>query len=289
LRLLPQPVVGGVVDAAHRKGRPKVVALGGVVVDHVEDHLDVGFVQRTNHGLELLDLSAGGGAAAVFRFGREETDRVVAPVVGKTLVDERRVVDEVMHRHQFDRVDAQRLHMLDDHRVRDRGVRAADLLGDLLVRLGEPLDVRLVDDRVGVFVPGRSIHTPVEVRVDHHRLGHAGRRVVVVAAVRIAEVVAEQRLVPLEGAVDRLRVRVDQQFVRVAALSRGRIVAAVYPVAVALAGLDVGDEAVPDEAVDFGQRHPGLNAVDVEQAQLDLLSGLAEHREIGARAVVGGA
>jgi hypothetical protein len=37
---------------------------------------------------------------------------------------------------------------------------------------------------------------------DDNRLGHAGCGVVVVAAVRIAEVVAEQRLVPFKAAVD---------------------------------------------------------------------------------------
>ena len=59
----------------------------------------------------------------------------------------------------------------------------------------------------------------------------------------------------------------------------------MHPIAVALARLDVRDEAVPDESVDLGQRHPGLGAV-VEQARLDPLRGLAEYREIGARTVV---
>ncbi len=45
---------------------------------------------------------------------------------------------------------------------------------------------------------------------------------------------------------------------------------------------------MPDEAVDLGQRQPGLGAVGVEQAQLDAFGGLAEHREVGAGAVVGG-
>ena len=37
-----EPVVGGVVDAAERQRRAERVALGGVVVDDVEDHLDAG-------------------------------------------------------------------------------------------------------------------------------------------------------------------------------------------------------------------------------------------------------
>ena len=39
-----QPVVRGVVDAPEAECRPALVALAGVVVDHVEDHLDPGAV-----------------------------------------------------------------------------------------------------------------------------------------------------------------------------------------------------------------------------------------------------
>jgi hypothetical protein len=54
-----QAVVRGVVDAAHRQGRAAFVALGGVVVDHVEDHFQPGVVQVRDHLLELGDLAAG--------------------------------------------------------------------------------------------------------------------------------------------------------------------------------------------------------------------------------------
>jgi hypothetical protein len=53
-----EPVVGGVVDALERQHRPEVVALGRVVVDDVEDHLDAGLVQGLHHLLELLHLLA---------------------------------------------------------------------------------------------------------------------------------------------------------------------------------------------------------------------------------------
>ena len=60
LRLvLDQPVVRRVVDALEAQRRAEVVALGGVVVDHVEDHLDAGGVHRLDHRLELLHLLAG--------------------------------------------------------------------------------------------------------------------------------------------------------------------------------------------------------------------------------------
>ncbi len=40
--VVDEPVVGGVVDAPEREGRPELVALGGVVVDDVQDDLDAG-------------------------------------------------------------------------------------------------------------------------------------------------------------------------------------------------------------------------------------------------------
>jgi hypothetical protein len=85
---------------------PEVVALGRVVVDDVEDHLDAGRVQRLHHRLELL-----GHAERVARrvqvVRREERDRVVAPVVAQPLGVEVVVVDELVHRHQLDRGDAE--------------------------------------------------------------------------------------------------------------------------------------------------------------------------------------
>jgi hypothetical protein len=40
-----EPIVGGVVDAAEIDRRAEVVALGGVVLDNIEDHLDPGVVE----------------------------------------------------------------------------------------------------------------------------------------------------------------------------------------------------------------------------------------------------
>ena len=80
-----QPVVGGVVDALERQHRPEMVALGGVVVDDVEDHLDPGLVQRLDHPLELAHLLAAPAGGRVLRVGGEVADRRVAPVVAKAL------------------------------------------------------------------------------------------------------------------------------------------------------------------------------------------------------------
>ena len=81
--VVDQPVVGGVVEALERQHRAHVVALGGVVVDHVEDHLDAGVVQGLDHLLELLHLLALLAPGRVVVVGGEEGDGVVAPVVAQ--------------------------------------------------------------------------------------------------------------------------------------------------------------------------------------------------------------
>ena len=76
----------------------------------------------------------------------EEGEGVVAPVVAQALVEQGAVLDELVHRHQLDRGDAELGQVLGDRGVREAGVRAAQLLGDVGVQLGQALDVGLVDD-----------------------------------------------------------------------------------------------------------------------------------------------
>ena len=223
------PVVRAVVDAAHGQRRAEVVALGGVVVDDVEDHLDAGLVQVADHRLELLHLLPGRAGGGVGRVRREEADGVVAPVVAQPALAQRVVVDELVHRHQLDRGHPERAQVVDHRRVRHAGVRAAHLQRDRPVQEGQALDVRLVDDRLVVRAVRRPVGAPVEVRVHHHGLGQVRGRVLVVAVVRVVEVVGEQRRVPVDLAVDRLRVRVEQQLGRVAAQARAGVVRARAP------------------------------------------------------------
>ena len=193
-----------------------------------------------------------------------------------------------MHRHQLDRGDAELREVLDDRRVGDAGVGAADLLGDVRVGHRQALDVRLVDHRLVVLVRRRAVVAPVEERVDDHREHRVAQAVVVVEGLRLAEPVGEQRLVAVDLAVDGLGVRVEQQLRRVAAVPVRRVVRAVHPVAVALAraGCRAGS-ACQTKRVDLGQLDAGLRAVVVDQAQLDPLGDLGEQGEVGPGAVVG--
>ena len=108
--------------------RAEVVALGGVVVDDVEDDLDAGAVQRLHHALELADLLAARAASRVGRVRREVADRRVAPVVRQPALGEEVLVDDVVDRQQLDRGDAESMQVLDRRVGREAGVRAAQVL-----------------------------------------------------------------------------------------------------------------------------------------------------------------
>ncbi len=173
-----QTVVGGVVDAPpppEGQGGAQLVALGRVVVDHVEDDFETGRVQRLHHGLELVDLLAAGAEGGVGVVRGEEADGVVAPVVGQAAVLEHAVVHELVHRHEFHRGHAERGEVLQHGGVRESGVAAAQPFGDVRVGAGEAADMGLVDHRVRVRRPGRAVVAPVEERVgDHAQHGVAG-------------------------------------------------------------------------------------------------------------------
>src|SRR5674476_1053746 len=64
----------------------------------------------------------------------------------------------------------------------------------------------------------------------------------------------------------------------------GQVKRTVDPVAVALTGLDGGDEAVPYIPVDLGELDPGLTAVVGDETDLDLVGDLGEEREVDAAA-----
>ena len=264
----------------------ELVALRGVVVDHVEDHLDVRLVQRLHHRLELLHLLATLAAGGVGVVRREEADRVVAPVVREPLVDQRGVLHELVHGHQLDRGDAETLEVRDGGRVGDAGVRPADLLGYVGMGHRQTLDVRLVDHRLVVLVLGVPVAAPVEERGHDHRQHVVAQAVLVVEGLALVELVGEQRLVAVHLPVDGLGVGVEQQLRRVAAVPLLGCVRSVHAVAVALARLDARKVRVVHEGVGLDHLDPGLRAVVGDQAQLDLVRHLREEREVDPGPVV---
>ena len=110
-------------------------------------------------------------------------------------------------------------------------------------------------------------------------------RVSFVGGARIAGGVAVDGGMPLHLACDRARVRVEQELRRVAADAVSGCPRPVHAEAVVLAGREVGDVALPDEALSLFEAPARLNFV-IEQTQLDLFGDAAEEREARAVAVV---
>ena len=259
---------------AEAQRRAERAALGGVVVDHVEDHLEPGGVQRLDHRLELVDLLAAVAGRAVGVVRGEEADRVVAPVVRQTGLGEVRLGHELVGRQQLHGRDAEVLEVVHRGVGGEPGVRAADLLGHLVVQLGEALDVQLVDDRVGPLVtrPDLLVVSPVEVVPHDHRLrdvrrgvgvvarpGMGGAEHVVVAGGRPR--VAVDRAVRGDRPADRPGVGVEQQLGGVEDPAAHRLPRTVDAEPVALSRLHARECAVPDAQRLLGQRPAGLDVL----------------------------
>jgi hypothetical protein len=195
-----------------------------------------------------------------------------------------------MDRQQFDGGHPELLQVLDRDRVRHARIRAAQLLRDLRMPLGKPLDVRFVKDRLVPRSVWTAIGTPVEERVDHDSLRRVRRTVEFVARVlRLGEVVGKDRLIPLPHAVDGLGVGVQHQLRRIAPLpllGRPRTVDAK---AVALPRLHVGQVAVPTERGRLRKVHLALGAGIIEETQLHPRRDFRKHRKVRPHAVEGGA
>ena len=111
--------------------------------------------------------------------------------------------------------------------------------------------------------------------------------VVVVAGVGVAEVVAEQRLVPVDLAAGRLGVGVEQQLGRVAAqpVGRGRTGRGRGSRSAGRAARWAGSSATRSASTSVSSTRVSARRRVVEEAQLDALGDLAEQREVGAAAV----
>ena len=275
-----QTVILGVVQAPETQRRAVLVPFRGVVVDDVQDHLDALFVEGLDHVLELGGRIRASAGVALVR--GEEADRVITPVVGQALVEQLAFGEELMDRQQLDRGDAEIFEVTRGDGMGQARVGAAKRLRDVRMVLGEALDVRLVDDRVGVGGAGRRVPFPVIGKVRDH-----GPRYVVfgIEPARLGGIV---RVVAQEfGSVDHAAragagVGVEEQLVRVAAQAAGRVERAADPVAVFLARPDARHVPVPDTRVVAFDRDPGLLPVLIEQAEGHRVGDAGGNREVRA-------
>ncbi len=163
-----QPVVAGIVQSAHRQRRTALAALAGVVVDHVEQHLDVRRMQRADRGLEL----GGPAAGEIARLGREVAERVVAPVVHQAALHQRPIVHQRVDRQQLDRRDAQLAQKGDGALMAERRGAATQRLGNAGQPHRQPAQMCFVDHGIGPGNTRRAIRAPVELLAGHHALGN---------------------------------------------------------------------------------------------------------------------
>jgi hypothetical protein len=106
-RVVGEVVVRAVVQASEGEGRSELVALGGVVIDHVEVHRDVLCVQRRDHRLELGHRTGRIGRGGEPWVGSEEPEGVVAPVVAQTASKQKVFAHPVVDRQQLHGVHTQ--------------------------------------------------------------------------------------------------------------------------------------------------------------------------------------
>ncbi len=102
----PQAIEERIVHAAVAQGGPVFVALGRVVEDDIEEHLETRLVQSPDHRLELADLLAS-PSRGVGGMRGDPANGVVPEVVGEPELVEMVLGDEMLHRHQLDGGDAE--------------------------------------------------------------------------------------------------------------------------------------------------------------------------------------
>ena len=266
----------------------------GVIVDHVENHLDSRRVKRLDHGFELVHLVAQSARRVPHVWGKE-ADRVVSPVIRQAFLRQMPIDDELVHRQQLDRGHVERLEIVDHRIATEAEIGPAQILGYVRILDRHPLHVGLVDDgtiprrlRMAVVVPGERV-------VDDDAFGHSSGAIGVVdleIVSRMAHLVGKERVIPLDLARDRLGVGIDEQLGRIEPVTVLGIVRAMDPEAVELARSHVGEKAVPDLVGPFPKQN--LVLLDrivrpLEQTELDGGRVLGEDGEVDALSVPGGA
>src|SRR6516165_7669290 len=133
---------------------------------------------------------------------------------------------------------------------------------------------------------------PIEVRVDHDTFRHAGGAITAVhvqVSIVAAETIRKDRLLPVDVAVDGLRIRIDQQFRRIEAQTIGGVPGSINPVPVKLARSYAWQITMPHEGGLLANDNtlclaPGANIV---KAKLHLDGVLGIERKIHTRSVPG--
>jgi hypothetical protein len=183
------------------------------------------------------------------------------------------VVDESVHRQEFNRGHAETADMIEHLRLGQPAIGTAQALGYRGMQLGVAAHMQLVDDGP---LPGRArcpIFSPGEGGVDHAAAWHERRAVPFIERQVVAgfQFVAEYGWIPFEVSYHGLCVWIKQQLVRIETVALVRLIGPVHAIAVDRSRASVRQKPMPNLISIFGQFDAfdlALAAV-VEQAQLD--------------------
>ena len=145
--ILLKTIIRGIIDPFEGKHRSVLIALGGVIVNDIEDHFDARRMERADHRFEFVD-GIGRSRGAIARVGSKIAQCVVSPVVRETAFDEGLVVDVVVHGHEFHGGDSKTSQMLDCWLGAESRIGAAQVFGDFRMEFCEAFHMEFVDDRV---------------------------------------------------------------------------------------------------------------------------------------------
>ncbi len=285
-RIVDQVVVAAIIDASEREVRTHVVALSGVVVHHVQQDLDTGVVHHLHVTLEVLQK-----VSFEVRLVRgEKADRIVAPVVGETAVDQVPIPDKGVDRKQLHGGNAELPDILHDFRVSERLERTTIRLRNRGMAHRVPPRVHLVDDRLIPRAFRFRAAAPGEGVVNNLTLGHERGAIPGVErqiSVGGPDLVGEERIVPVDRAAKRAGVRVHQQLVGIEAVPGIGIVRTVDTVAVQLSRSDIGKVRMPDlvGVLPQGQACDLAASALVEEAEFDRHGVCREEGEVGSTSI----
>src|SRR4030095_10785352 len=162
--------------------------------------------------------------------------------------------------------------MLDGFGMGQSGVGSPQLLGDVRVFDRKTFNVRFVHYRLVRRCARMSIIAPIKIRIDHHRFRHEASAVFVIGrTIGIVEEMGEDRLVPLHLPYDGPRIRIEQELGWITAMSFFRLPWPVDSKAVALAGPEIGQIAMPAKTGYLWQIETCLVPLFVEQAKFHSL------------------
>ncbi len=268
------PVIIGIVYPTKGKGRAHVIAFTGVVIDNVQDDLDARLMKGLHHILKFIDLAARLSATAVSDIRGKKADGIVSPIVGKVFLFQVPIGNKMVYRHQLYRGYPELFQIGNRHGMSDGGISPPDVLWNMGVKMGKPLDMGLIDDRVVIGDLWRMVVLPVVVLIDNdgfRRKGGAvrgGHNKVVSRG----QIVTEQRVIPFNRAGDRLCIGIDHHLVGVKPVPIGRLVRAMDPIAVQLTGFDSRQVGMPDLVRFFVQLYSICFALPhrlIKKAKLD--------------------